>query len=492
MTIAALVALNTTTHRSQTIDSLTHCPPITAMAAAVPSGMDVPRALHVIPVAAQWSKQGLVDALQWFKASGAEHLLFITGTAAPIIDTWSLQRMTRCMQETGASMVYGDFFDTDVSGTMKLHQLIDYHVGSIRDTFDFGSVILCSGSLVNKVLDEISSSMEEYSFGGWYDMRLRLSEKGPVYHMPEPLYYRIIDTEHDHHTAHFAYVDPRNRTYQVEMEQIVTRHLQRIGAFISPPNTLPRASADTFTVEASVIIPVRNRHKTIRDAVQSALAQKTSFPFNVIAVDNHSNDGTTEILAEIARTDSRLVHLIPNRTDLLIGGCWNEAIYSARCGTYAVQLDSDDLYDGTSVLERIVDVFKKGNCAMVIGSYTTVNFDLKLLPPGLIDHKEWSDTNGMNNALRIAGLGAPRAYHVPTLRQFGFPNTSYGEDYAVVLRMSRTYRVGRIYESLYWCRRWDENSDSKLSPETANRYDIFKDRLRSMEIAARICKDGCV
>lgn len=240
-----------------------------------------------------------------------------------------------------------------------------------------------------------------------------------------------------------------------------------------------------FPVTASVVIPVRNRCRTIKDAVASALSQKTEFPFNVVVIDNHSDDGTTGILAEIANRDKRLVHLVPQRNDLLIGGCWNEALYSAVCGKYAVQLDSDDIYDGTGVLARIVAEFARKPYAMVIGSYTTVRFDLTHLPPGLIDHREWTDENGMNNALRIAGLGAPRAYHVPTLRRYGFPNVSYGEDYAVVLRLSRSWPVGRIYDSLYWCRRWDENSDSGLPPETVNRYDHYKDTLRSMEIAVR-------
>lgn len=492
MTIAALVAWNENPHLQQTVASLEKCPMVSTSAAAVPEGMLPPSTgIYPLSVSTLWSKKDLHNALRWFKESSAEHLLFITGTAAPVLDAWSLQRMVRCLHETGAAMVYGDFFDAADDGGMKLHQLIDYQDGSIRDTFDFGSVMLCSGNAIDTIMREMVASSPEYSFGGWYDLRLRLSEKAQLVRMPEPLYYRISDTAHDHHTAHFAYVDPRNRDYQIEMEQIATSHLQRIGAHLSPPATAPLLSKETFTVEASVIIPVKNRSRTIRDAVSSALSQAAAFTFNVIVIDNHSSDGTTDILAEMAHHDARLIHIIPERTDLLIGGCWNEAIYSPQCGKYAVQLDSDDIYDGTGVLERIVDVFRKNSCAMVIGSYTTVNFDLKLLAPGLIDHREWSDTNGMNNALRIAGLGAPRAYHVPTLRQFGFPNTSYGEDYAVVLRLSRSYRVGRIYESLYWCRRWDENSDSKLSPETANRYDLFKDRLRTMEIAARMKKGGC-
>jgi glycosyltransferase involved in cell wall biosynthesis len=284
---------------------------------------------------------------------------------------------------------------------------------------------------------------------------------------------------------HFSYVDPRNRNYQIEMEKVATAHLKRVGAWLAPPNAKPLNDGKSFPCEASVVIPVRNRVKTVSDAVSSALSQKAEFTFNVIVVDNHSTDGTSKALAELASKDQRLVHIIPSRTDLGIGGCWNEAIYSDRCGRYAVQLDSDDLYSGTDVLARVVGEFKRGNYAAVVGSYTIVDFNLQQIPPGLIDHREWTDDNGHNNALRIHGLGAPRAYHVPTLRTIGFPNTSYGEDYAVVVRLSREYPIGRIYDSLYWCRRWEGNTDHALPLDTQNRYAFYKDRLRSIELAAR-------
>jgi glycosyltransferase involved in cell wall biosynthesis len=283
----------------------------------------------------------------------------------------------------------------------------------------------------------------------------------------------------------FDYVDPGRREYQLEMEKVATQHLQRIGAFLETPSDVPLEEEGPYPFEASVVIPVKNRSRTIADAVRSALSQATSFDFNVIVVDNHSSDETTKILRDIAAEDARLVHLVPKRRDLLIGGCWNEAVYSPHCGRIAVQLDSDDLYDGPDVLERIVHTFEEGTAALVIGSYTTVDFDLHTHPPGLVDHREWTDRNGHNNALRIAGLGAPRAYHTATLRKVGFPNVSYGEDYAVVLRLSRSHRVGRIYDSIYWCRRWEGNSDNALSLETANRYASYKDRLRAIEISAR-------
>lgn len=491
MNIAALLTITGDQPVADTIASLAVLP-VTAIAQSVPMGNDA-QSTDCLPIAVaqEWSKQALITYLQWFLKTDARHLLIVTGPGVPVFNANGIQRMISCIESTGASLVYGDWFEATGDGAVELRQCIDYQQGSIRDTFNFGPALLVNGTFIPSILDELTSDDCDYTYGGRYDLRLRLSEKAPVRRLPEPLYHCISETAGDRHAAHFAYVDPRNRAYQVEMEQTATTHLRRIGAFITPPEKQPLDDSGSFPVEASVIIPVRNRQKTIADAVDSALSQQTDFPFNVIVVDNHSTDDTTKILAAKATTDTRLVHYIPQRTDLLIGGCWNEAVYSPQCGRYAVQLDSDDIYDGTGVVQQIIDAFRKERCALVIGSYTTVNFDLKLLPPGLIDHREWTDNNGMNNALRIAGLGAPRAYHVPTLRRFGFPNVSYGEDYAAVLRLSRSYPVGRIYESLYWCRRWDENSDSRLSPETANRYDHYKDALRSVEIAARIRKVEC-
>jgi glycosyltransferase involved in cell wall biosynthesis len=303
--------------------------------------------------------------------------------------------------------------------------------------------------------------------------------------LPEPTYAVSVEEERADADRHFSYVDPRNRDYQLEMERIATAHLKRIEAYIDPPNLPLSAEQGPFPVEASVVIPVRNRCRTVADAVESALSQETDFAFNVIVVDNYSSDGTTEILSGIAQHDSRLIHVTPHRTDLGIGGCWNAAIHADACGRLAVQLDSDDLYAQSDVLQRIVAEFQRTGCAMVIGSYTIVDFDLTPIPPGLVDHREWTHENGHNNALRIAGMGAPRAFHVPTLRDIEFPNVSYGEDYAVALKITGRHRISRIYDSLYWCRRWEDNTDHALPLKTINRYAVYKDRLRSIEIAAR-------
>jgi len=376
------------------------------------------------------------------------------------------ERMTQVMRDTGAAWVYGDSF---------AQRHIDYQRGSIRDNFDFGPVVAVSAAAVQEI--------GEWRWGALYDLRLRLSEKFPVVHIPEPLYAASVADSRPSGQKQFDYVDPRNREYQLEMERIATEHLQRIGAWLEPKFEKVSDPTDVYPVRASIIIPVKNRERTILDAVESALKQQTEFDFNVIAVDNHSTDRTTELLAGVA--DPRLVHMIPAGRDLGIGGCWNAAIYSPHCGRYAVQLDSDDLYIDENVLARIVEELERGRYAMVVASYTMVDFTLKQIPPGIIDHREWTRENGRNNALRINGLGAPRAFDTSVLRQIGFPNVSYGEDYAVALRISRDYEIGRIYDSVYLCRRWEGNTDSALPIETLNRYDAYKDRLRTIEIDAR-------
>jgi hypothetical protein len=396
----------------------------------------------------------------------------------------AVERLLSVIEESGAGMVYSDFKDS-VEGGLSDHPLIDYQPGSIRDTFDFGSMMILSMRAVRRAVREYGAPREGLRWAGFYDLRLKLSLESAILRIPEPLYTRIPTDRRASGERQFDYVDPRQRDYQIEMEEVATDHLKRSGAWLEPNfHQLPHAEG-RFPVRASIIIPVRNRERTIKDAVMSALSQETSFDFNLLVVDNHSTDRTTEILSALAREDSRLVHLIPGRKDLGIGGCWNEAVFSDYCGEFAVQLDSDDLYAHNRVLERVIETFVEGRYAMVIGSYTIVNFDLQEIPPGLIDHKEWTRENGRNNALRINGLGAPRAFYVPVLRQTGLPNVSYGEDYSVALRISRNYEIGRIYESVYYARRWEGNSDAALPLATANRYDAYKDYLRTVEIAAR-------
>ena len=380
-------------------------------------------------------------------------------------------RMAQVIRETGAAWVYADAVG---------HPRIDYQRGSIRDGFDFGPIVAVSVEAARQ--SRIDSA---WKWGALYDLRLRISENHAVVRIPEPLYSASMLDARPIDQKQFDYVDPRNRDYQIEMERIATAHLKRIGACL-PPQFEQVPAAENIRVKASVVIPVRNRERTILDAVQSALVQSADFDFNVIVADNHSTDRTTEILRGIG--DSRVKHIVPERRDLGIGGCWNEAIYSSDCGQYAIQLDSDDLYLNDGVLRRIVAELEAGPYAMVIGSYTMVDFSLKEIPPGLIDHREWTRENGRNNALRVNGLGAPRAFNTSVLRRIGFPNVSYGEDYAVALRISRDYEIGRIYDSVYLCRRWEGNSDSALPLEVANRYDLYKDWLRTIEIQARMLR----
>ena len=396
----------------------------------------------------------------------------------------AIERLIAVAEDTGAALVYSDFRDK-IDGQLTDHPLIDYQSGAIRDSFDFGPLFLISKRGAELAISNHGKLDTESRWSGLYELRLKLSIDSKFSRIAEPLYNRIPVDLRASGEKQFDYVNPAKREYQVEMERVATEHLRRVGAFL-PPRFEPRPSDDKkFPVQASIVIPVRNRERTIRDAVHSALSQKTDFEFNVIVVDNHSTDQTTEILKEIAANDDRLVHLTPARKDLGIGGCWNEAVYSDHCGKYAVQLDSDDLYSDEFTLKKIVQKFEEGRYAMVIGSYRIVNFDLQEIPPGLIDHREWTMENGRNNALRINGLGAPRAFFVPVLRQIGFPNVSYGEDYALALRISRTYEIGRIFEPIYFARRWEGNSDAALPLNTANRFDSYKDYLRTVEILAR-------
>lgn len=418
-----------------------------------------------------------------------EYALLYTKATPLTIWLYAIRRMLRVAVETDAEMIYSDHYSVE-NGVTVAHPVIDYQAGSLRDDFDFGSVIVIKA----KTLKEYAAANagKEYRFAGLYDLRLFLSRKGSIFHINEFLY---TEEESDTRTSgekQFDYVNPRNREVQMEMEKAVTEHLKAVGAFIDTAYyETPDFNEQTFDCEASVIIPVRNREKTICDAVDSALSQKTKFKFNVIVVDNHSTDKTTELLAGYAKKEEqgdgkpRLIHIIPERNDLGIGGCWNVAVNDRHCGRFAVQLDSDDLYSSPNTLQAIVDEFHKQHAAMIIGSYRMCDFDLNTLPPGLIDHAEWTDDNGCNNALRINGLGAPRAFFTPLVRQILFPNTSYGEDYAMALAFCRRYKIGRIFSELYLCRRWGGNSDAALSIEKVNANNLYKDRLRTMELSAR-------
>ena len=395
----------------------------------------------------------------------------------------ALDRLLLVADDEGAAMVYSDRYTVE-KGERKLHPVIDYQEGSLRDDFDFGSLWLVRTSLLHEYAT--SDHDHDYQYAGLYDLRLFLSRRGRIFHLNEYLY---TEEERDLRASgekQFDYVNPANRAVQIEMEQACTAHLREVGALVDPSQYSDiDFNEQEFEVEASVVIPVYNRAKTIRDAVESALNQKPHFKYNVIVVDNHSTDGTTDILKELAAKDNRLVHIVPERRDLGIGGCWNVAVNSSYCGRFAVQLDSDDLYSSPKTLQTVVDAFYQQQAAMVIGSYRMCDFELNTLPPGLIDHREWTDENGPNNALRINGLGAPRAFFTPLLRQVQFPNTSYGEDYALGLMFSRRYRIGRIFSELYLCRRWGGNSDAALSVEKVNANNLYKDRLRTLELHAR-------
>jgi len=380
--------------------------------------------------------------------------------------------------------IYSDYF-LKQDDKILLHPLIDYQLGSIRDDFDFGSCVLIRTEAAKNCLHEMVSSKYKLKFAGIYDLRLAISRNHTVERIPEPLYTVISGKESTTRNKIFDYVDPKNRELQVEMEKVATDHLKKTDAYINSSIKLKTIFEKNFPVEASVIIPVKNRVNTVKDAISSALKQKTNFNFNIIIVDNHSNDGTSEAIEKISSADKRVIHLIPDKKDLRIGGCWNEAIFHQQCGKFVVQLDSDDLYFDENTLQTIVNKFCEVICAMVVGSYKLTDFNLKEIPPGIIDHREWTDENGHNNALRINGFGAPRAFYTPVVREIRFPNVSYGEDYAMGLTVSRKYRIGRIYEPIYLCRRWEGNTDAALSIERQNKNNYYKDSLRTNEIFAR-------
>jgi hypothetical protein len=394
---------------------------------------------------------------------------------------FALERMMQVCEGTGAGMVYSGYYENKEK-KLNAHPVIDYQEGSLRDDFNFGSVILYNGDAFRSACKSMKA---DYQFAALYDLRLKISQKGRLVYIPELLY---TETEKDTRKSgekQFDYVDPRNRAVQIEMEKACTDHLKKIGGYLKPEFKEIKFGSGKFEYEASVIIPVKNRAKTIADAVKSVLSQKTDFKFNLIIVDNWSTDGTTEMICAIAKKDKHVVHIVPVRKDLGIGGCWNEGVASEKCGKFAIQLDSDDLYIDDNVITNVVKAFYEQKCAMVVGSYKMVNFQLQDIPPGLIDHKEWTPDNGRNNALRINGLGAPRAFYTPVLRNIRIPNVSYGEDYAVGLAISRHYQIGRIYEPLYLCRRWEDNSDAALDVNKMNLHNLYKDKIRTIELVAR-------
>ncbi len=477
MSISCFIASSVTADQNQTISQLRASSLIESISVV---GPEKPESSQI-----QW-----INALSFASTEAIRHIaatshgkytLLYTKSLPLTLGQYALERMVRMADDSDAGLIYSDYYEWKAE---KLHgnPVIEYQAGSLRDDFNFGSVMLYN----TEVLKKAAARMDiQYNFAALYDLRLKVSQTNSLVRIPEFLYTEVETDTRKSGQKMFDYVDPKNRRVQIEMEQACTQHLKDVGAFLAPKfRNIAFEKAD-FPVEASVIIPVRNRVKTITDAIQSVLTQKVDFAFNLIVIDNHSTDGTTEIVKSIAAGDKRLIHIIPERNDLGIGGCWNEGVMDSRCGKFAIQLDSDDLYIDVNVITRVVSAFYEQQCAMVVGSYQMVNFKLEEIPPGLIDHKEWTPENGRNNALRINGLGAPRAFYTPVLREVKVPNTSYGEDYALGLNISRYYQIGRIYEPLYLCRRWEENSDASLDIQKLNGHNFYKDKIRTIEFLAR-------
>lgn len=412
----------------------------------------------------------------------AAYSLIYTKTDELTFGYFALERMVRLAVDSSAGMVYSDHYQ--IKAGKKINApVITYQFGSLRDDFNFGSVLLYKSENLKQAAAAMTT---DYAHAGLYDLRLKVSQSADLVHINEYLYTETEDDTRKSGEKQFDYVDPKNRAVQIEMEQACTDHLQQIGGYLKPDFKKVDFDQQAFEYEASVIIPVLNRIKTVGDAIESVLKQKTSFKFNLIVVDNYSTDGTTELIQKIAANDDRLIHVIPENKYLGIGGCWNAGVHHPACGKFAVQLDSDDVYSGEDTLQKIVDAFYEQNCVMVVGSYMLTDFNQNPIPPGLIDHKEWTPDNGRNNALRINGLGAPRAFYTPMLRDIKVPNTSYGEDYALGLAFSREYQIGRIYDNLYLCRRWEDNSDASLDIPKMNANNTYKDRIRTWELQARV------
>jgi len=415
-------------------------------------------------------------------SNGAAYALVITRETKISFGMLALERLLQLASGAGSTMVYSDYFDR-IDGKLSGHPVIDYQSGSLRDDFEFGPLLFFDSQVLIQAAGSLTESL---AFAGLYQLRLKVSQSGMPLRIPEYLYtVEPVDTRVSGKKM-FDYVDPKNREVQLEMEKAATFHLKEIGGYLEPEFDPISFDEGEFPVEASVIIPVLNREKTVADAIESVMLQEADFDFNLILVDNHSTDRTTSIVSNLANLYPNLIHVIPDRRDLGIGGCWNVGIHHPQCGKFAVQLDSDDLYSGKDTLKQMVAAFYEQQCAMVVGSYQMCNFKLEEIPPGLVDHKEWTPENGRNNALRINGLGAPRAFYTPVLREINVPNVSYGEDYGVGLAISRRYQIGRIYKSVYLCRRWEENSDASLSIEAQNKHNTYKDRLRTFELNARI------
>ena len=425
--------------------------------------------------------QSTQTVLKIAEKATADYTLIYQKSTVLQLGYFALERMIKIAEDTNAGMVYADYYAI-ADGEKKNHPVIDYQEGSLRDDFNFGSLMLFKSSVLKDAAHRMKG--QSYDFAGLYDLRLKVSQNNELAHINEYLYTEIDEDTRKSGEKIFDYVDPKNRKVQIEMEQACTQHLKDVGAYLEPQFQPIAFDKNNFEYEASVIIPVRNRIKTVKDAIKSVLIQKTNFKFNLIIVDNHSTDGTTEAIKELA-ADERIIHVIPNRDDLGIGGCWNMGVHHELCGKFAIQLDSDDVYSGENTLQTIVNAFYEQNCAMVVGTYQMTDFDMNSIPPGIIDHKEWTPDNGRNNALRINGLGAPRAFYTPVLRDIKVPNTSYGEDYALGLNISRNFQIGRIYDVLYLCRRWDDNSDASLDIVKMNGHNTYKDRIRTWELQAR-------
>lgn len=414
------------------------------------------------------------------KHADAPYTLIYTKDATLRFGMFAIERILQLANDSNAGLLYTDHYQI-VDGKKTNSPVIAYQKGSLRDDFNFGSVLVYKSSALK---DAAARMDKKHKAAGLYDLRLKVSEKEDLVHINEYLYSEVENDTRKSGEKVFDYVDPKNRDRQIEMEVACTEHLKVIGGYLEPKFEHIEFNKQEFEYEASVIIPVRDRIRTVKDAINSALNQKTNFKFNVIVIDNYSTDGTTEAIDSIK--DDKLVHLIPENKELGIGGCWNAGVAHAKCGKFAVQLDSDDVYSDENTLQKIVDAFYEQNCAMVVGTYKLTDFDMNTIPPGIIDHKEWTPENGRNNALRINGLGAPRAFYTPVLRDIKVPNTSYGEDYALGLYFSRKFQIGRIYDVLYLCRRWDDNSDASLDINKMNAHNTYKDRIRTWELAARI------